>query len=533
MATGGASSARTLRVVTILLAASALLSRLMGYGRDLLLNSLYGATELTDIYRASFTVPDMLNYLLAGGALTVSLLPQMSRVYARLDAAQPAGSPPVTRHPDVDRVFSKIASTLLVAVTIGVIIGEIFTETLVGKIVTGFSAEEIKETARLTRIVLPAQIAFIFGGLVQATLLSRQRFGALALTPLLYNGGIIVGGAIGAYFDAIEGFSWGALIGAVVGALIVPVVVARDQVRFRPQLPSLNKEVRTFLWTAAPLMIGVSLTTVDEWLGVHFGSHLAEGSISWLNSARRLMLVPIGLIGTAAGQATGAYVARLHAEGQRDELAKLLGTSLAAVAALSLVVSAFMMAVPTPIVGLLFEHGRFGPDDTLQTAAALVPLSAGIAAWSAQAVLARALYGVGDTWRPMFATSAVTLAIFPIYSWSARFGIVGLAAAGSLGMLLQVLTLAWLARRRLGLDVRAIGVGVLRAIPVAALAALAAWGVESALVGELHGLGSSLTYGVRLVSSGLAWLLVVAVMGTWLGLPGLQTVKGRLLRRFM
>ena len=100
------TSARTVRTVALLLAASALLSRFMGYGRDLLLNSLYGATDLTDMYRASFVVPDMLNYLLAGGALTLSLLPQMSRVYARLDAQHAADAEPIGRHPDVDRLFS-------------------------------------------------------------------------------------------------------------------------------------------------------------------------------------------------------------------------------------------------------------------------------------------------------------------------------------------------------------------------------------------------------------------------------------------
>ena len=277
------TSARTVRTVALLLAASALVSRFMGYGRDLLLNSLYGATDLTDMYRASFVVPDMLNYLLAGGALTLSLLPQMSRVYARLDAQHRPDTSQVGRHPDVDRLFSKIASTLLLVATVLVVVGELFTEEFVGLVVNGFSAADIAETARLTRIVLPAQLCFIFGGLVQATLLARQRFGALALTPLLYNGGIIVGGAIGAQFNAIEGFSWGALIGAALGALVVPLAVARDQVRFRPTRPTLDKDVRTFLWTALPLMIGVSLTTVDEWVGIHFGSHLAEGSISWLN----------------------------------------------------------------------------------------------------------------------------------------------------------------------------------------------------------------------------------------------------------
>ncbi len=521
-------SARTVRTVALLLAASALVSRFMGYGRDLLLNSLYGATDLTDMYRASFVVPDMLNYLLAGGALTLSLLPQMSRVYARLDAQHRPDTSQVGRHPDVDRLFSKIASTLLLVATVLVVVGELFTEEFVGLVVNGFSAADIAETARLTRIVLPAQLCFIFGGLVQATLLARQRFGALALTPLLYNGGIIVGGAIGAQFNAIEGFSWGALIGAALGALVVPLAVARDQVRFRPTRPTLDKDVRTFLWTALPLMIGVSLTTVDEWVGIHFGSHLAEGSISWLNSGRRLMLVPIGLIGTAAGQATGAFVARLYAEGKRDELAALLGNALAGVIALSLVIAAFMMAAPTPIVGLLFEHGRFGPEDTARTAAVLIPLSAGIAAWSAQSVLARALYGVGDTWRPMFATTIVTGAALPLYGWLSAWGITGLALAGAIGMTLQVLALAWLARGRLGLDLRPLGRGLLRAVPVAALAAAAAWGMELWVPPLVSTARPTLGYGLRLAAAGSAWLFVVLSVGGLVGLPGLAPMVNRI-----
>jgi len=182
-------------------------------------------------------------------------------------------------------------------------------------------------------------------------------------------------------------------------------------------------------------------------------------------------------------------------------------------------------------VGLLFEHGRFGPSDTARTAAALIPLSAGIAAWSAQAVLSRALYSVGDTWRPMIATSIVTAAIFPLYGWLAGRGIEGLALAGSIGMSLQVLTLAWLARRRLGLDLGALARGLLRALPVAALAAGAAWGIEAWLPPMLTGVQTSLGYGIRLAAAGGAWLAVVLAVGGLIGLPGLAPVIARIRRK--
>jgi putative peptidoglycan lipid II flippase len=515
-----------IRSSSLLLAGSALLSRGLGYGRDLLLNALHGATGMTDVYQASFTLPDMLNYLLAGGALTVSLLPRIADVQARRERGEDA--------PDVDEVFSLVATTMLLAALVGVLVLELFTEPFVRMTVAGFDERQIAETVRLTRIVLPAQLCFLVGGLVQATLLARQRFGALALTPLLYNGGIIVGGAIGAGFDAIEGFSWGALVGAFFGALVVPLYVARGQLRFRFRLAPLHREVRAFLWTALPLMVGVSLTTVDEWFGKYFASSLEPGSISWLNAARRIMLVPIGLIGTAAGQATGAYVARLYAEGRRDELASVVGGAGAAVAGLALAVTGFFVALPEPIVGLLFEHGRYGLDDTLRTAAALRWLALGIAAWGLQQVYARTFYGIGETWRPMWLTTAITLLAVPLYA-SLSGTISGLAIAGVVGMWAQAAGLIWMAGRRLAVPPSLVLGGIWRGLVVGGVAGGAALALDRLLPWQATlGMGTW-AYLARVASAGALWLAVLVGLGWMIGLPGLRRVLGRLpvLRRLV
>lgn len=515
-----------LRAAALLLASSTMLSRILGYGRDFLLNSMYGATGATDVYRASFSVPDALNYMLAGGALTITLLPRMAELYAKHTGAD-------GRSKEVDEAFSIVASTMLTAMIVLVVIAEIFTEPFVALQAQGFSPEKLAQTVRLTRIVLPAQIFFMVGGLVQANLLARQRFGALAVTPILYNGGIVIGGVIGAQWDAIEGFSWGALIGAFFGGFVVPVFVARTQLTFIPKPPSLHKEVRSYLWIALPLMLGVGLTTVDEWVGRYFGSFMEEGSISWLETARRLMMVPVGLVGAAAGNATGSYVARLYAEGNRAELSDLLTRTVSGVSAIALVVSGFTMAMAEPIVGVLFEHGRFGADDTARAAAALVPLSAGIAAWATHHVVARSLYATGDTWRPMLLTTGATALAVPMYIALAKYGIVGLAVAGTIGITVQVSAMSWLASVRLGLRGKEVAASLARGIAVAAVAGGAAALVDHFTRAPIVAMipAPSIAYLLRLLAAGPAWLVVVAAAGTLLHLPGLDAVVSRVRNR--
>ncbi len=521
-----------IRAVTLLLAISSLLSRVLGYGRDWLINYEFGATGATDVYQASFTLPDMINYLLAGGALSVSLLPRMSALYA----AERSG----TALPDQDglshanRVFSVVFTAMLAVALVCVVLGELLAEPILRAWFDGFNDAQIAQTVHLTRIVLPAQLFFLSGGLIQASLLARQSFRAMAMTPLLYNLGIITGGLIGARTGQISGFSWGALAGALIGGLVAPALSARGRLTWRPIWRPTDPEMKAFLWTALPLMVGVSLTTVDEWLGRKFGSSLAPGSISWLNAARKVMLVPIGLLGQAAGQATGTYLARLHADGARQEMALVLGKSLAAVLGLSLVLSVFLVVLPAPIVGILFEYGKFGERDTLAAASALVPLSVGIAAWGGQAMLARAFYATGDTWRPMIASTVVTLAMLPVYSASTRWGIAGLGASATIGMTAQALSLLLLARWRLGLDVRALLSGVGRALFVAITAGAAVACVDR-LLNDAHWAFLAqprALHWVETIVCGLVWLVVLVVVGALVDMPGLprrlQPIAARL-----
>lgn len=515
----------------LLLGASNLVSRVLGFGRDWLINFEFGATGQTDVYQASFTLPDFINYLLAGGALSVSLLPRMAELYAKRDG--PADG--IT----ADRAFSVVCSAMIVAATVLVGLAMLAANPIIRWWFPGFTDQQVELTTHLTRIVLPAQLFFLVGGLFQAALLARQQFRAMALTPLLYNAGIIVGGLLGGKLGQIEGFSWGALAGALLGGLAVPVLAARPVVRMQFVWAPTHPEVKRFLWVAAPLMIGVSLTTVDEWLAKHYASALQAGAISWLMTARRVMLVPVGLLGAAAGQATGAFLARLHAEGDRVQMAQVLARAMAATVSLSLLFAGILCALAEPIVRLLFAYGKFGEADVQMTANALQVLAWAVPVWGAQQVMARAFYAVGDTWRPMIATSLVTVVMLPVYAhlsaWPGR-EIAGLCAAGVVGIALQAVALTAIAGRRLGFD----GQAFLRAVAPAAavasvggvLAAVVDGWIGSAVTQAAVGLpfGSVIGRVIRLALGAAPWAVVIGVAASMTQLPGLPGRVQRLVR---
>ena len=124
----------------------------------------------------------------------------------------------------------------------------------------------------MTRIVLPGLLCFTIGGLIQATLLCQERFGHVAMVPIVYNVGIIAGGLLLGPWLGVEGFAWGALAGALVGPLLLPLWAARRSITFRPNLDVGSEGFRTYLTLALPLMLGVTLISLDEWILRWFGS---------------------------------------------------------------------------------------------------------------------------------------------------------------------------------------------------------------------------------------------------------------------
>ncbi len=469
-----ASEGTRLGAAAAMLATSVLLSRVLGYAREALLAYRVGAGASTDAYYAAFQIPDLLNYLLAGGALSIAFLPIYTRHLTRGEDAA------------ADRLLATVLGTLGVVSVLATAALWWWAEPLVRLQFPDFTPPTQALTAHLTRIVLPAQICFVAGGIVNATLLARNRFGPSAAAPLLYNGGIILGGLFLAprLSVGVEGFAWGALVGAVLGPLLAPLLDARGRVRVRLRIAPTDRTFLAYLLIAAPLMLGQTLLTVDEWYGRWFGALLGAGTVAHLGYARRLMLVPVAVVGQAIAAAALPTLSRLWAEERLDELNRVVLRTLQVGVVLALFGAAGFVVLARPLVVVMYQHGAFKAADTASVAAILALMALAVPAWIAQQIAARAFYARGDTWRPMVLGTVVAVAAIPLYLAMGRaFGVLGIAAAGVIGMSVNALATLLLARwlhgapdlgRLLATGSRAGGIALVAAAAAHAVVAAAA-----------------------------------------------------------
>jgi len=414
-----------------------MLSRVVGYVREAYIAYAFGAGGQTDAYVAAFTLPDWLNYIVAGGAASITFI----SIYTRFLAEK--------RDADAEKTFSVVITVMTAVMIVGTILTEIFTPPFVRWMFHGFSPAQVELTVHLTRILLPAQIFFYVGGVVSAVLLSHRLFLFPAFGPLLYNIFIILGGVVAGRRLGIAALAYGALAGSIAGPFLASVIgAARIGTGYKPSFDIMNPAFREWVKLSVPLMLGVSLVTADDWILRHYAAS-GVGDIARLNYAKRLFAVPIAVLGQATGQASLPFFARLFNEKRLKEFATTVNDSVYRVAAASFLTTGWMMAAAFPLIDLVYRRGRFLISDTQTTAVYFFWFSLSLALWSAQGLYARAFYAAGDTLTPMLAVTIITAASLPIYSLLFhKFGVVGLAFASDIGIGANLLALAFLLHYR-------------------------------------------------------------------------------------
>ena len=497
---------------TLLLMGAVMLSRVIGYAREAYIAFAFGAGSKTDAYVAAFTLPDFLNYIVAGGAASITFI----SIYTRFLAEK--------RDADAQKTFSIIITVMTTVMIVGTIVTEIFTPQFVRWFVKDFKPDQIELCVHLTRILLPAQIFFYVGGVVSAVLLSHRLFLIPAFGPLIYNVFIILGGVVGGRHFGIASLAYGALLGSVAGPFLASVIgAARIGTGYRVSFEVTNPAFREWVKLSIPLMLGVSLVTADDWILRHYASSVV-GGISRLNYAKRLLAVPIAVLGQATGQASLPFFARLFNEKKLTEFAAAVNDSVYRVSAASLLATAWMMAATLPMIDLVYRRGKFLFDDTQPTAVYFFWFSLSLVLWSAQGLYARAFYAAGDTLTPMVAVTVITGLSLPIYSLMFRaFGVIGLAWASDIGIGLNLVALAWLLHNKNlvslgGLRWRELGKAALTAVVAGAISFEVAKAVPLAASGH----GSRVADLSQLALVSVTWAAAVAA-GLWLlrsELPG-------------
>jgi putative peptidoglycan lipid II flippase len=501
---------------TVLLVTAIMLSRLVGFLREMYIAWAFGANSVTDAYNAGFTIPDWLNYLVAGGTASITFV----SIYTRFLAED--------REEEARKTFSAVITIMTAVLAVGIVLAEIFAPQLNHLMFSKFTPAQFALCVHLTRILLPAQLFFYVGGVVSAVLLSRRMFLLPAIGPLIYNGGIIVGGLLFSRRLGISALAYGAVVGAFVGIFLINAFgAARVGVGYRISFDVRNPAFREWVRLSIPLMLGVSLVTADDWILRYFASG-SVGDITRLNYAKRLFAVPIAVLGQAASQASLPFFARLFGEKRLREFAETVNGSIYRIVSVALLASSFMMAAALPLIDLVYRRGHLLFSDSQTTAVYFFWFSLSLAFWSAQGLYARAFYAAGNTLTPMIASSVITLATLPLYALLFRtFSAVGLVIASDAGIAANCVAIAFLLHRRnlvpaAGLDWKEIG----KAFAISVIA-----GLLSLEISKLVAVNGSRVADVK--SLGLiavTWTATVA-LGLWVTrsklLSDLRTRQGK------
>lgn len=488
----------TVGIAAIALGASVLLSRLMGLVRDKIISFYFGASPEADVYFMAFVVPDYINYLLAGGYFSITLVPLLTQAFQKDEV-------------NGWRFFSTAVCWAFFSIALLTALAMLYAKPIAHFIAPGFSEAHIERLCVFLRIILPAQVCFLPGACFTAMLYLRKHFTAPAITPLIYNGATII---IGLVFLSLfpergmEGFCWGVLCGAFLGSFLLPVLAVRaGGLKFR--LSWRHPLMKRVLILALPLMLGQSIVVLDEQFVRVFGTLTGEGNVSLLNYARRIMLVPVGVIAQAAGLASYPFLASLLANKEIDKFNDHMRTTLITTLVVAIPVSLWIITIAEPVMRLIFQQGSFTTANAQNAGILLTIMMSSVAFWCVQQVLGRGFYANQDMVTPAVCGTLATLASLPLYWLGAhRFGAVGVAFAGcfAIAAYTAILWLRWLMKYGSGATTTVIQ-DSLKTLVLCLPAALGSWYV-SHLIGLATSPSSLLAAFCRIAFSGITFAVL-------------------------
>lgn len=436
-----ASSARRQVVVASLILIGAIfVSRISGMARVVAFSYRFGASGMTSAYNQAFGLPDLVNMLIGGGVVASALVPFFSEHIAKGEEDK------------AWRSFSAILTALLLGLVLLVGAMVLLVPFLVEVFVPSseFAPEHQRAWVEMTRIMMPAQIFFVTGGLFMGVLNSYQHFWAPAVGPTVYNLVVIGGIMLLGEHLGVKGPALTVPLGAFIGqwAIQIPVLV-RKGAQFRPNLDFSDPGLRRVFLFMAPVTLGLSVIHINMLVARALSGQVSAEGPTYFENAYRIVMLPVGVF--AMGAAMAAYptiasaAARMDANGYR----RALGEALRRVMFLTIPSMAILMIARRAAVDILFGHGKFSPADVDATASALLFYAPGVIGMSAQQVLIRGFYALNDSRTPVYAgVAGVGVALGLGAALQPVMGVEGLCLALSVSAILVAAAMWCLLGRR-------------------------------------------------------------------------------------
>jgi putative peptidoglycan lipid II flippase len=361
-----------------------LISRILGFVRDVLIARIFGAGMATDAFFVAFRIPNLLRRLFAEGAFSQAFVPILAEYKTRRTFEE-------TRE-----LIDRVATLLSICLFLVALAGVVAAPAIIYVSAPGFggSPEKFELTADLLRITFPYILFISLGALAGGILNTWGKFTVPALTPALLNISFIAFTLwIAPMMDPpVLALAWAVFVGGVLQLAFQVPFLLRLNLMPRFRLSSSDDGAWRVLKQMLPAIFGVSVGQISLLINTIFASFLVTGSVSWLYYADRLMEFPAGLLGVALGTILLPSLSRHHADKSAEEYSRLLDWGLRLTMLLTLPAALALAILATPLVATLFYHGAFSVNDVLMTRNALVAYSVGLLGLILVKVLAPGFY---------------------------------------------------------------------------------------------------------------------------------------------
>lgn len=375
------------------------ISRVLGLVREMVFALLFGSSRSTDAFNAAFRIPNLLRDLFAETSLSAAFVPVLTEEKAKSKSEE-------------NLLASNIFTTLLLVVGAVTILGLIFCRPLASLVAMGFNQipGKLSLTANLTFITFPFLLFVSLAAWAMSYHNTEGSFFVPSVAPAFFNVfSIAVPLAMFGWYTARGGDPiFGAAIGVTIGGLMQFLIqvpgVFRLGFRYRFYLNWHDPQFRKVMALFVPVAIGLAGSRFNVFVNTILVSYQAERSMTWLNYAYRIMHLPLGLFGIAVGAVALPRFSRLVLENKREEVQLAFKDSLKMVFFLTVPSSILIAFFSYPLTSLIYQHGRFGPADTLAVSQALILYTLGIPFISALRNVASVFYAHQDSKAPMYAS---------------------------------------------------------------------------------------------------------------------------------
>ncbi|MFH0846246.1 MAG: lipid II flippase MurJ [Patescibacteria group bacterium] len=387
-----------------ILAFSSLLSQILALLRDRVLAHSFGAGEILDIYYASFRIPDFIFISVASLVSVSVLVPYLSK----------------EREEGISKKFMDEIFSLFFVLILIVCLGSFFLmPTLIFYIFRGFSVDMVEQTIVLSRILLLSPILLGFSNFFTSIIQIKKKFFVYALSPLLYNIGIIIGIILFYPVWGMKGLAMGVILGALFHLIIQLPSIYRLGFIPKATLVTNFGKIKKIMFLSLPRTLALSAGNLAVLFLLAVASNMAKGSIAVFNFAFALQSVPLSIIGVSYSVAAFPVLSKLTHE-KKDEFLRQVGITTRYIIFWTLMATVLFVVLRAQVVRVVLGSGKFSWVDTRLTAACLALFAISITAQSLILFFVKGYYAAGITKRPVLINifSSILIVIFAfMFKW--------------------------------------------------------------------------------------------------------------------